>query len=588
MLRHTSPPAVASLLLVAALAAAQVSLPQAQASLPQAQASLPQAQEPAPQEPPSAEPEQEFFEAIRVNVVNIDVFVEDRQGNPITGLTADDFELQVDGRTVPIGNFYAATEERLLASPERRPAPGPPPAPEPEPETGPPPDQRLQLVFYVDNFNLRAPDRNRVLRSLQRFVSAEVPAGTPMMLISYDHSLNVRQPFTTDPLLILDAAAEVEKLSGLAAGRDADRRIALGEIDEADDEFEALATAASYAEARQTELALPMEALTRFMEPLGGLPGRKALVYVSSGLPKRVGEDLFVYIESRFQRSRARMRSFTYDLTGKYEELTRAANTSGVTLYTLDAGGLMGFDSLSAEEGGSVQGGSFVEVDSVNRANLQAPLHQLAHATGGRALTNSNNLELMFGQLLQDITTYYSLGYEATPADEQRFRRVEVEVKVPGARVRHRNGFRLLSQERRLEQGLLAALALGQEGNRFGLRPVVGRPAPADNGAFRVAVDIQIPLAEITLVPSGEHWLGRLLVAVQAMDEQGRSSPLARSEPLELRIPDADHEAALEQHVTWSAELVMRPGRQRLVVGLADLLSGELGYTLGALDVPGG
>ena len=568
MLRRLRPLALVSLLLAPAAAPAQ---------------------EPPAQQPPGAEPEQEFFEAIRVNVVNIDVFVEDREGNPITGLTRDDFELQVDGRAVPISNFYAATEERLLARPERRPAAEPAPAPEPPaPAPEPPPDQRLQLVFYVDNFNLRAPDRNRVLRSLARFVSAQVPAGTPMMLISYDHSLNVRQPFTTDPLLILDAAGEVEKLSGLAAGRDADRRIALGEIEDAEDEFEALTAAASYAEARQTELTQPVESLTRFMEPLGGLPGRKALVYVSSGLPKRVGEDLFLYIENRFRRSRARMRSFTYDLTNKYEELTRAANTSGVTLYTLDAGGLQSFDSLSAEEGGSVQGGSFVEIDSVNRANLQAPLHQLAHATGGRALTNSNNLELMFGQLLQDLTTYYSLGYEATPADEQRFRRVEVEVKVPGARVRHRNGFRLLSQERRLEQGVLAALALGQEGDRFGLRPVVGRPAPADNGAYRVPLDIQIPLGEVTLVPNGERWLGRLLVAVQAMDEQGRTSPLVRSQTLELSIPDADHANAIEQHVTWSAELVMRPGRQRLVVGLADLLSGELGYTLGALEVPGG
>jgi hypothetical protein len=331
-----------------------------------------------------------------------------------------------------------------------------------------------------------------------------------------------------------------------------------------------------------------MESLIGFMEPLGGLPGRKALVYVSSGLPKRVGEDLFVYIESRFRRSRARMQSFQYDLTNRYEELTRSANTSGVTLYTLDAGGLEAFDSLSAAEGGSAHGGSFVEVDSVNRANLQAPLHQLAHATGGRALTNTNNLDLMFGQLRQDLTSYYSLGYEATPADEQRFRKVDVVVNVPGARVRHRNGFRLLSQERRLEQGVLAALTLGQEGDRFGLRPVVGRPVPAENGAYRVPLDIEIPLGEVTLVPNGERWLGRLLVAVQAMDEQGRTSALARSQTLELRIPDADYATAVEQHVTWSAELVMRPGSQRLVVGLADLLSGELGYTLGGLEVPGG
>lgn len=572
MMRYLVPFVVASLFLLPAPAPAQ------------------EPAQPPAEEAPAGEPEQQFFESIRVNVVNIEVFVEDRDGNPVTGLTQDDFELRVDGRTVPISNFYAATEERLLTRTERRPVEGeepPPPEPEPPPEPAAvPPDQQLHVVFYIDNFNLRPPDRNRVLRSLERFISSEIPDRTQMMLVTYDHSLNVRQPFTTDPRLVMDAAMETEKLSGLAVSRDADRRIALGEIDEADEEFEALATAAAYADARTTELSLPLESLTRFMDPLGGLPGRKAMVYVSSGLPKRVGEDLFVYIERRFQRSRARMRSFHYDLTPKYEELTRAANTSGVTLYTLDAGGLMSFDSLSAEEGGSMHGGSFVEVDSVNLANLQAPLRQFADATGGRALTNSNNLELMFTQLRQDLTTYYSLGYQAVAADEQRFRRIKVEVDRPGVRVRHRLGFRTLSQGRRLEQGVLAALTLGREGNRFDLEPVVGQPERADGGAFRVPLDIRIPLSEVALVPNGDQWLGRLLVAVQAMDEQGRTSPLSRSDPIELRIPDADHEKALGQYITWSVELVVRPGRQRLAVGLADLLSGEIGFALGGLELP--
>lgn len=542
----------------------------------------------AQEESASEQPDKRFFETVQVNVVNIEVFVEGKRGKPVKGLTKEDFELYVDERQVPISNFYAASSEVLRAEAEapRRTIPEEPVSSAPaeqQPSSGAS-DQDLNLIFYIDNFNLRPTDRNRVLRRLTRFVAQNTHPGTRMMLVSYDRSLHVRQDLTTDPRRVIDAALEVEELAGLATSRDADRRLALTEIDEADSASEALVAASAYADARQTELQLPLSALTELMEPLGGLTGRKALVYVSSGLPKRVGEDLFHMVELRFQRSRARMRSFLHDMTRDHDRLVRAANASGVTIYALDAGGLSSFDSLSAAEGGSVEGGSFVAVDSVRQANLQAPLIQMATETGGIALTNSNNVDLLFDRLREDLTSYYSLGYRAAPTDTGRYRDLEVKVKRPGVRVRHRDGFRVQSLERRLEQGVMAALTMGQQGNRFGVRLVAGQPASNESGNLRVPVDVQIPLGKVTLVPDGDQWLGRVLVLVRSTDGDGGLSPMARSEPLEIRIPDSEYQQALEQHITWTVELVMRPGRQRLAIGLADLLGGQLGYTTTYLD----
>jgi len=47
------------------------------------------------------------IEKIDVSVVNVDVTVTDRAGNPVRGLTRDDFEVFEDGRPQPITNFYA-------------------------------------------------------------------------------------------------------------------------------------------------------------------------------------------------------------------------------------------------------------------------------------------------------------------------------------------------------------------------------------------------------------------------------------------------------------------------------------------------
>jgi len=55
----------------------------------------------------AAQPAPETFgETIDVRVVNVDVWVTDRDGNPVTGLTADDFEVREDGRPVELSNFF--------------------------------------------------------------------------------------------------------------------------------------------------------------------------------------------------------------------------------------------------------------------------------------------------------------------------------------------------------------------------------------------------------------------------------------------------------------------------------------------------
>lgn len=538
------------------------------------------------------DPSDTVFDVVDVQVVNLDVYVTDSDGAPVTGLEREDFRLVVDGRAVPISNFSAAV----------------PPA-EPEGDEGPPrrsrlrletepgadeegeeearsSEEELHLVFFIDNSNLRAPDRNRVLTALERFASTAVPDGTRMMLVTYDHSLHVRQRFTTEPGVLIEAARDVRGLTGLAATLDTRRRRAVDEIEKASSEGAALLAAETFADERQLELRRPLEAMTELMEPLGGLPGRKALVHVSNGVPNRIGEELFFLVDERFPRAGAKLRAFLYDMNSTYERIVRAANTSGVTFYTLDAGGLTSFDSLSAAEPGSVFGGSFALADSIRRSNLQVPLSKLAEETGGEAVLNSNDLERFFDRVATDASAYYSLGYQVAPETHGRYRRVEVEVERRGVRVRHRHGFQVRSIERRLQEGVLAALTLGRGRGEFPGAVSAGRPVPhSDDGVHRVPLEVRIPLEEITLVPGEAYWVGRLRLAVQARDRRGDLSTPTIGEPLDVRIPAAEIETALGQHITWTVELLMKPGRHELAVGLADLVADELEVTLGSVSV---
>ena len=57
-------------------------------------------------------------DTIDVSIVNVDVFVTDRRGKRITGLTPNDFVIRENGRVQPITNFaeYAPDAEDLTTS----------------------------------------------------------------------------------------------------------------------------------------------------------------------------------------------------------------------------------------------------------------------------------------------------------------------------------------------------------------------------------------------------------------------------------------------------------------------------------------
>src|SRR5262245_39562309 len=165
---------------------------------------------------PPATGDQGFFESVNVNVVNVDVYVTDKSGKRIQGLTKDDFEIWENGKKVPVTNFYAVEggKARMIGDEPvpavAQPAPGAPPGtakPAPLPE-----DQRLRLVVYIDNFNLHPFNRNRVMRELRAFLGHKLNRDDQVMLVTYDRELHVRRTFTSDPGLVNDALVELERI----------------------------------------------------------------------------------------------------------------------------------------------------------------------------------------------------------------------------------------------------------------------------------------------------------------------------------------------------------------------------------------
>ena len=533
------------------------------------------------------EPEGEFFDVTNINVVNVEVYVTDKKGDPVTDLQQEDFEVYENGREIPITNFFAVAEgtarsqERVETLPE-------PTQEQPQVNLAPAvrADQRLHLVIYVDNFNIRPANRNRVLNRVNRFLREHLDPEDRVMVVSYDRSLHIRQPFTTDKGAVATALLELQELSGNAVNRDAERRSVLEDIEDAEDGITATMFARSYADSVFTEMEFTLRALERQVNSLSGLVGRKAVLYISDGIPLVVAEDVFIAVDEFHPRSNARIEAMTYSYSNRYREIVAKANAGGVTFYSLEAGGLQVHQSISAEYGGTARGGGMAFVDSVRSANLQEPLYLIADDTGGEAIVNTNAVLAGLGKMAEDFRNYYSLGYMAPHNGDGRYYKVEVKVKKKGLEVRHRSGYRDKTPEARLTDGAIATLLFGTENNPLNTNIQFGKYKASGNH-FLLPLEIKIPLGELALAPREDAYFGRVKLVVVVMDAEGSVSPVQQQEPLNIRIPAQEFEHAKEKHYSYAMTLAVRRGPMRLAVGVRDEYSTETSFLRRTVRIDG-
>ena len=531
-----------------------------------------------------------YVEAVDVNVVNVEVYVSDRKGNRITGLTKDDFVLTVDRSPMAISNFYAVEgglpvgEQPELI--EVEPADGLVEPERPQQVAQRPRDQRLYLIVYVDNFNLRPFSRNKVLRQARGFLRSNIRPGDEIMLVTYDRSLKVRHPFTKDPEIISSALYDLEELTGHRVHTDSDRRDILSQIyDDADEIYEVRGRVSQYAESIHNDMAFTIDAMRDQVEMLAGLPGRKAILYVADGIPMRAGEDVFYALNDKFLDSSVLMDSQRYDLSRRFQSLIAQANSNRVTFYTVDAAGLRAYSFMDAS---NQTAGGGAQIDQVHFQNLQSPLLFLAEETGGFAMINTNDFTKGMEKMAGDFDTYYSLGFVPSGEAVGRYHRIKVELKEKqrGIRLRHREGYRDKPVDTRMSDGALAALHFGQHENELGIELAKGTETRHESGQFLVPVTVKVPIGKLTFLESQEMQRGRIRLWVAAKDSEGGMAEVQRV-PVPIDIPSSEFERARQQFYHYQITLLMREGRQMISVGVRDEIGATIGFALEPLIIGG-
>ncbi|MFQ5350245.1 MAG: VWA domain-containing protein, partial [Thermoanaerobaculia bacterium] len=431
-------------------------------------------------------------------------------------------------------------------------------------------------------------ERDRVLPALEAFLGRTLGDGDQAMIVTYNRSLDVRQPFTDQLPLLRSALTKLNKESGLAVVRNRERQEVLQQIDRAYSGSAALTYARQYAEEQMNAVGYTVDALRRLIDTLAGLPGRKALLHVSSGVPMLAGEEMFHAVGEKFGLSQAYSEIPRHDTTRQFERVIRRANAQRVTFHTLDAGGLRGMEFGAAEYAGFVDMNLRSTLDSVVPENLQGPLRFMANETGGRAILNRNEVLPALDEVAQDFRSFYSLGISSTDVESGRYHRLEVKLRerLKGVRLRHRGGYRSKSLDTRIRERLNSALLYAHQENRLDVELRWGEArAQGDKGLYLLPIEVRVPLRDVVLLPTqtGKHE-ARLELFVGAIGEDSRPSGI-QDTPFGLRLAAEHVEAARSESLLHAHKLLLSKGRQKIGVAVLDLFSGQASVVTALVNV---
>jgi VWFA-related protein len=535
-----------------------------------------------------------FVDEYELTVVNVAVSVTTRSGKPVTDLTREDFRVFQDGEEQPISNFALFTEEAYQSylPPDEIPAPIPEASPTPAPPTDEPQIRPAYVVLYIDNQNIHPIHRNRMLNDVRQFVLSSLKPPVQMMVVSFQKSFKVLQPFTSDPRKVLDAVREVRAHTGGKPDRDRSRREVLDLMNRYIEEERLQAGSAqtrntreyqelygmtiAFAQQEKHDLAFTIDALRQMITSMSGLPGKKAIVYVSNGLPMVPGLELIGALSSTFADHGILGQIKIYDSTHAYNSLASTANAQDVSFYTIDVGGLRVDDTaFSAEYRSAGDSRSTM----VGKSNYIDSLRFLADSTGGLAVVNTNDFERGLEKIETDIFTYYSIGYTIVPSGQDKIHRIKVTLpQHPEYELRFRQRFVEKSFETRTQDRVISALVFGVEDNPMQVEVATGNKAPAVGDRWTVPLHISFPLEKVALLPQGDEYVGRVTLYIAARDDDGKQSDLVRQEH-DVRIRAEDYEDAKAKRFGISAALLMETGSYRLVVGLMDRVTRQASYS---------
>ncbi len=453
----------------------------------------------------------------RVDLVHLDVSVLDQNRRPVKGLTAADFTIFEDGKPQAVTAFDA------IDLPDPRPASTPwMRTVSPDVRRNTDVVERRLIAIVMDDANI--PFDVAMLKSAREIGRQVVEKLGPNDLgaVIFTRDNRNAQEFTNDKARLLKAVEAFEygsRIIGVSNGEDS-KGVLLSQM-------------------HQFEAAVGV--LTRVAKSLAAVAHRrKSVVYVGVGVPAgNAPADITLVGPSRegsAERGAQEVGAVMQQLKHLLMDTYRQARLANVNFYTVSPSGVGGMAALLQSE--SFKGRKIPAYETAG--NYLDFLLGLADNTGGRAFPERNEFASALDQVFLENGSYYLLGYSPpNPADDGKYRRVEVKVNRPGVTVRTRNGY----YNDKPSEVKAAAEASPLDTALSGLLP-------------KTDVDLEVTVAPFQ--QTGRPTTGAVVV-VRGRDEAA-ARPSRTNEKVDLQISAFSAEGAARGTSRYETQVTLRPG----------------------------
>lgn len=513
-------------------------------------------------------------------LVVVSTVVTDHAGAHVPNLKKEDFNVRENGaeQKITVLEEVHSVPERLLHAKMQ-------PNVYSNLVAGSPVAHRLTIIA-IDGINTPILDQARAKADIIKFLTNWLNGGEPVALVVLTRGgVKVVHDFTADPRVLAKALERAKNRNDHVV--DEPTGEAGPEEDAANAEeqqfLQALADAQENFVSFQRRVAatMTMEALQSIARAFSGIPGRKSLVWASSGFPFSISDQTMALNPPG--------REGIENVLQLYNSTWQALNDSQIAVYPVDLRGLV---TLMPDASIRRPGRNFNQRMAWGNSERIATFQTIAEATGGKAFYNTNDIAGAFRQAADDSSSYYLLAYYRDPQDTKPgWRKLKVTVNRSGLHVRARSGFFVQkaeaenpSEEQVRKREISLGVSSPLEFTGIAIKASFGTPTTGKkNGTKDVPFELSLS-ANSVVVDSADK--NHLRVDFFAFARNATGETVAQNgRTVEAHLSPESLDKVQHSGTSYNNVLELAPGEYSVRFVVRDVLSGRMGTVTAPLKV---
>lgn len=374
-----------------------------------------------------------------ITVVSLPVYVTDSKGRSVTGLTADDFAVEDNGKAVRVVGFREIDAD------------APPDASAPLP-----PEARRQFLLLFDLSFTGVSGLMRSRKAAYDFIRNGLgPTDlASVATFSATHGLTLLTAFTSDRVQLQRAVGTLGVLQRDRAADPLGLAYDLTDVGGAlsdtlpDDGAAAVPDAIRAVQLRyqrtqeigyrQRILAL-LDGMSSLAKALDSVQGRKQVIFLSNGFDdtalvgeqgKQAQQDAEAVARGRVWEVPTESRFGDSQLRDIMTEMLKSFSNADAVVHSVDLSGL------------TARGDARSSASEPTFRSGRESLAEMANLSGGRLFKDVNDVSVVLRELSEMSRRYYLLAFEPEgSAKPGRFHKLKVKLRMKGASVSHRSGY---------------------------------------------------------------------------------------------------------------------------------------------------